>query len=144
MPRNSPRPKPPPASATPVPSTPVPATPAGTPSARAEPAAGARILSRTDRPSSLLDTRIIYCGDCLDQLRKLPDACIDLIYIDPPFNSNRNYEVFLGELTEPRPSGSGTRVYFDDRHTSTQMYIETTCGRAAWSWPACSRRRTSL
>ena len=31
------------------------------------------------RPSALLDTRIIYCGDCLDQLRKLPDACIDLI-----------------------------------------------------------------
>ena len=45
------------------------------------------------RPSSLLDTRIIYCGDCLDQLRKLPDACVDLIYINPPFNSNRNYEV---------------------------------------------------
>ncbi len=30
------------------------------------------------------------------KLRKLPDACVDLIYIDPPFNSNRNYEVFLG------------------------------------------------
>src|SRR5437870_5037342 len=36
------------------------------------------------RPSSLIDTRVIYCGDCLEQLRKLPDACIDLIYIDPP------------------------------------------------------------
>jgi len=35
------------------------------------------------RPSSLVDTRIIYCGDCLDQLQKLPDACVDLIYIDP-------------------------------------------------------------
>ena len=42
------------------------------------------------RPSSLLDTRMIYCGDCLDQLRKLPDGCVDLIYIDPPFNYNRN------------------------------------------------------
>src|ERR1017187_7078333 len=46
------------------------------------------------RPSSLLDTRVIYCGDNLEQLAKLPDACVDLIYIDPPFNSNRNYEVF--------------------------------------------------
>jgi DNA modification methylase len=44
------------------------------------------------KPSSLLDTRVIYCGDNLEQLRKLPDACVDLIYIDPPFNSNRNYE----------------------------------------------------
>jgi DNA modification methylase len=45
------------------------------------------------RPSSLLDTRVIYCGDCLDQLRKLRDACVDLMYIDPPFNSNRKYQV---------------------------------------------------
>lgn len=46
------------------------------------------------RPSALVDTRVVYCGDCLEQLKTLPDACIDLIYIDPPFNSNRNYEVF--------------------------------------------------
>ncbi|MGB7747523.1 MAG: hypothetical protein WBN75_09580 [Verrucomicrobiia bacterium] len=50
------------------------------------------------RPSSLLDTRVIYCGDNLEQLAKLPDACVDLIYIDPPFNSNRNYEVFLSRV----------------------------------------------
>jgi DNA modification methylase len=70
----------------------------------------------SNRPSSLIDTQIIYCGDCLDQLRKLPDACIDLIYIDPPFNSNRNYEVFWGETKEKRA--------FEDRHASTQAYIE--------------------
>ena len=35
-------------------------------------------------------------------LKTLPDACIDLIYIDPPFNSNRNYEVFWGETKEKR------------------------------------------
>ncbi len=46
------------------------------------------------KPSALVDTRVIYCGDNLEQLAKLPDACVDLIYIDPPFNSNRNYEVF--------------------------------------------------
>ena len=68
------------------------------------------------RPSALVDTRVIYCGDNLQQLKKLPDACIDLIYIDPPFNSNRNYEVFWGETKEKRA--------FDDRHASTQAYIE--------------------
>ncbi len=68
------------------------------------------------RPSALLDTRIVYCGDCLDQLAKLPDGCVDLIYIDPPFNSNRNYEVFWGETKEKRA--------FEDRHASTQAYIE--------------------
>jgi DNA modification methylase len=48
----------------------------------------------------LVDTRVIYCGDNLEQLAKLPDACVDLIYIDPPFNSNRNYEVFWGSPRE--------------------------------------------
>ena len=46
------------------------------------------------RSSAVIDTRVIYCGDNLEQLKKLPNACVDLIYIDPPFNSNRNYEVF--------------------------------------------------
>lgn len=68
------------------------------------------------RRSAVVDPRIIYCGDCLDQLRKLPDACIDLIYIDPPFNSNRNYEVFWGETKEKRA--------FEDRHASTKAYID--------------------
>jgi site-specific DNA-methyltransferase (adenine-specific) len=68
------------------------------------------------KPSALLDTRVIYCGDNLEQLRKLPDACVDLIYIDPPFNSNRNYEVFWGETKEKRA--------FEDRHESTKAYIE--------------------
>lgn len=71
---------------------------------------------RTPRLSALIDTEVIYCGDNLDQLAKLPDHCIDLIYIDPPFNSNRNYEVFWGEQQEMRS--------FDDRHTSTQAYLE--------------------
>ncbi len=53
------------------------------------------------KPSSLLDTRVVYCGDNLEQLAKLPDACVGLIYIDPPFNSNRNYEVFWGETKGP-------------------------------------------
>lgn len=68
------------------------------------------------RPSSLLDTRIIYCGDCLDQLRQIPDGSVDLCYIDPPFNSNRNYEVFWGETKEKRS--------FEDRHESTRAYID--------------------
>ncbi len=34
-----------------------------------------------------MDTRVIYCGDNLDQLAQLPSACVDLIYIDPPFEN---------------------------------------------------------
>jgi len=72
--------------------------------------------ARTGKPSALLDTRVVYCGDNLEQLAKLPDACVDLIYIDPPFNSNRNYEVFWGETKDKRA--------FEDRHASTQAQID--------------------
>ncbi len=66
--------------------------------------------------SPVIDTQVIYCGDNLDRLRKMPDGCVDLIYIDPPFNSNRNYEVFWGETKETRA--------FEDRHESTKAYID--------------------
>jgi DNA modification methylase len=82
----------------------------------ADPSAAATAVPARARPSSSLDTRVVYCGDNLEQLAKLPDHCVDLIYIDPPFNSNRNYEVFWGETKEKRA--------FEDRHASTQAYIE--------------------
>lgn len=78
--------------------------------------AGSAGPPKAARPSALIDTRVIYCGDNLEQLRRLPDHCVDLIYIDPPFNSNRNYEVFWGETKEKRA--------FEDRHASTQAYID--------------------
>lgn len=68
------------------------------------------------KSSSNVDTQVIYCGDNLEQLHKLPDECVDLIYIDPPFNSNRTYEVFWGETKEKRA--------FEDRHASTRAYID--------------------
>jgi site-specific DNA-methyltransferase (adenine-specific) len=38
-------------------------------------------------------TNILYYGDNLDILRRyLPDA-VDLVYLDPPFNSNRDDNV---------------------------------------------------
>ena len=77
---------------------------------------------RAGRPSSLVDTRVIYCGDCVDQLKAMPEKCVDLIYIDPPFNSNRNYEVFWGETKKSGPSRTATNP---PRPTSTS------CARAA-------------
>ena len=45
---------------------------------------------------------IIYCGDNLTWLKKFPDNCIDLIYLDPPFFSNRHYEVIFNDGEEIR------------------------------------------
>ena len=38
----------------------------------------------------------MWTGDNLDILRGLNDNCIDLVYADPPFNSNKNYEAPIG------------------------------------------------
>src|SRR5437588_13038088 len=38
----------------------------------------------------------LFYGDNLDILRQyIPDECVDLIYLDPPFNSSRNYNVLF-------------------------------------------------
>src|SRR5712692_5839887 len=38
----------------------------------------------------------LFYGDNLDILRQyIPDQSIDLIYLDPPFNSSRNYNVLF-------------------------------------------------
>ncbi len=40
--------------------------------------------------------KTIWTGDNLDILRGMNSACVDLIYLDPPFNSNRNYAAPIG------------------------------------------------
>lgn len=63
-----------------------------------------------------LKTQTIYCGDNIKMLKDLPDESVDLCYIDPPFNSNRNYEVFWGDVQEKRA--------FNDRFGDAQEYIK--------------------
>ncbi len=64
-----------------------------------------------------METNIIYCGDNLEVLPKyVPDESVDLIYIDPPFNSNRKYEVFWGEAVERRA--------FEDRYGDAMAYLD--------------------
>ena len=50
-----------------------------------------------------LVTNVLYYGDNLDILilrRYLPDAAVDLVYLDPPFNSNREDNlIFRDEST---------------------------------------------
>lgn len=47
-----------------------------------------------------MDTNVLYYGDNLEILRKyIPDNSIDLIYLDPPFNSKATYNVLYKEQT---------------------------------------------
>ena len=49
-----------------------------------------------------MDTEVIYCDDNLHRLTLLPANSVDLIYLDPPFFSNRHYEVIWGDEAEVR------------------------------------------
>jgi len=40
----------------------------------------------------------LICGDNLEALKTIKSESVDLIYIDPPFFSNKNYEVIWGAL----------------------------------------------
>jgi len=44
----------------------------------------------------------LFFGDNLHIMRQLPSNSIDLIYIDPPFFSGRNYNVLFGDRNEVR------------------------------------------
>ena len=58
----------------------------------------------------------LYYGDNLQVLREnIPDECIDLIYLDPPFNSNANYNVLFKNATGERSEAQITA--FEDTWT---------------------------
>lgn len=52
--------------------------------------------------SHFLRPKILYRGDNLEILQQMPPESVDLIYLDPPFFSNRNYEVIWGDEAEIR------------------------------------------
>ena len=61
----------------------------------------------------------LYFGDNLEWLRdakEFPDASVDLVYLDPPFNSNADYNVLFREA-----SGAASQAQF---HAFTDT----------WSW----------
>lgn len=41
----------------------------------------------------------LYYGDNLTIMQTMPAGCVDLIYLDPPFNSQRNYNLIYKRLT---------------------------------------------
>ncbi len=70
-----------------------------------------------------MDTNQLYYGDNLDILRNhIPDESVDLIYIDPPFNSNQAYNVIFSE-TDGSSSQAQIQAFED-----TWRWGETTEG----------------
>ena len=59
-------------------------------------------------------------GDCLDTLKLLADDSVDLIYLDPPFKSDTDYNMLFGMKADmPTPRNPYSRATY--RHTDTRQ-----------------------
>ena len=61
-------------------------------------------------------TNKLYFGDCLEWMPKWQEDSIDLVYLDPPFNSNTNYNILFG------------KVKSKETHAQHQAFVDT------WTW----------
>jgi len=69
----------------------------------------------------------LYYGDNLEVMRQhLPDESVDLVYLDPPFNSNTDYNVLFAERGETESSAQ-IRAFEDTWHweaAAVEAYYE--------------------
>jgi DNA modification methylase len=78
-----------------------------------------------------MDTNVLYYGDNLDILRQhIPDESVDLVYLDPPFNSNRDYNVIFKDESG-RKSDAQLLAFEDTWHwgpsaEATYLYLTET------------------
>jgi len=74
-----------------------------------------------------LESNTLYYGDNLDVLRKyFPDECVDLVYLDPPFNSKADYNILFKESTGEK-SAAQIQAFSDFWHwdkTTEKTYLE--------------------
>ena len=75
-----------------------------------------------------MDSNSLYYGDNLDILRRyVKDESVDLIYLDPPFNSNQTYNILFQEK-DGSQSASQIKAFGDTWHwdaTAARAYEET-------------------
>lgn len=70
-----------------------------------------------------LPDKALYYGDNLDWLREFPEEAVDLVYLDPPFNSNADYNVI-----------------FKEHKTGTPAKAQITAFEDTWQWSDESAR----
>jgi DNA modification methylase len=74
---------------------------------------------------------ILYYGDNLDILKRyVKDETVDLVYLDPPFKSNQNYNVLFQELDGTRSKAQikafkDTWVWDDEARRAYEIIVES-------------------
>jgi site-specific DNA-methyltransferase (adenine-specific) len=76
---------------------------------------------------SPFESNVLYYGDNLEVLRKhFPNECVDLIYLDPPFNSKADYNILFKE-SSGEESAAQIQAFSDFWHwdkTAEKTYLE--------------------
>ncbi len=82
----------------------------------------------------------LFYGDNLNILRRyLKDESVDLIYLDPPFNSNRNYNVLFKDESGME-ADSQIMAFEDTWHwKGAASTYDDLITRRATRFPKCSR-----
>ena len=74
----------------------------------------------------------LYYGDNLDILKRyIRDDSVDLVYLDPPFNSNADYNVLFAEQDGTRAAAQ-IKAFKDTwrwDQAAVQAYEERECGK---------------
>ncbi len=74
----------------------------------------------------------LYYGDCLEWMREWDDQTVDLVYLDPPFNSQSNYNVLFGKTV----GGAQYRAFTDTWHWDADAAERMDAYRSAIARPA--------
>ena len=69
----------------------------------------------------------MYYGDCLEVMRGWRDESVDLIYLDPPFNSKADYNILFGKA--------------QDKGKDKQDLAQMTAFTDTWQWDAAAAER---
>ena len=104
-----------------------------------------------EQPTLISDKNQLYYGDNLDVLRRhFADESVDLIYLDPPFNSEQNYNVLF--TTRAGQEAAAQQKAFEDTWSwdkaAIQSYQDTVvsdrrmCLRPCRHSTSCSGRAT--
>src|SRR4051794_21362587 len=74
-----------------------------------------RLWMKTSLGGGLVANNRLFYGDNLEVMRRhIADESVDLVYLDPPFNSNRSYNVLFGRHVVTGASDSAQIQAFGD------------------------------
>ena len=84
----------------------------------------------------------LFFGDNLEILRsgRIPVGSVDLIYLDPPFNSNATYNILFAEKSGEKSAAQIT-AFEDTWHWGPEAMAayDDAVKLGAPGWPTCSR-----